>query len=105
MNKFSSPAQDVAASLRAIFELCSILDFNVVGQWRPREELALEDALSRVPDASDWGLAPAIRDDIFRRFGAPAVDLFASDLWHVAPSFITPRFMPGCAAVDALHRD
>jgi hypothetical protein len=58
LNKFSSRAPDVAASLREIFKLCSALDFDVVAQWRPREELAEEDALSRVPDASDWGLAP-----------------------------------------------
>jgi hypothetical protein len=42
---------------------------------------------------------------IFETFGAPTMDLFASDTWHVAPTFIKPRFMPGCAAVDALVQD
>jgi hypothetical protein len=105
LNKFSSPAPDVAASLREIFILCSTLDFDVIAQWKPREELAIEDALSRVPDASDWGLAPRALAFILNAFGSPGTDLFASDLWHVAPSFVTPRYMPGCAAVDALNLD
>jgi hypothetical protein len=76
-----------------------------VAQWRPREELTLQDALSRVPDASDWGLAPKLLQAIVERFGSPDVDLFASDTWHVAAKFVTPRFMPGCSAVDALRTD
>jgi hypothetical protein len=105
LNKFSSTAPDVAASLKEIFKLCSNVDFDVVAQWKPRDELALEDGLSRVPDATDWGLAPGVRSVIIEEFGTPCTDLFASDLWHVAPVFITPRFMPGCAGVDALHLD
>jgi hypothetical protein len=42
---------------------------------------------------------------IIKRFGRPSVDLFASDMWHVAERFVTPRFMPGCSAVDALRSD
>jgi hypothetical protein len=95
----------MAASLRSILELCSSLDFDVVAQWRPREELAVEDALSRVADASDWGLAPLVLGSIFREFGRPSIDLFASDVWHVATSFVNPHYMSECAAVDALRRD
>lgn len=72
INKFNSTAPDVAAGLRGIFELCSNLDFDVVAQGKPREELVLEDALSRVPDASDWGLSPAVCQDIIQRFGSQA---------------------------------
>jgi hypothetical protein len=79
LNKFNSTIPDIATSLRSIFELCSNLDFDVVAQWKPREELALEDALSRFPDASDWGMAPAVRSQIMAEFGVPTVDLFASD--------------------------
>jgi hypothetical protein len=95
----------VASGLKEIFQLCSSLDFNVLAQWRPREELKLEDALSRIPDATDWGLAPSARSAIFATFGFPSVDLFASDTWHTAATFITPHFTPGCAAVDALSID
>jgi hypothetical protein len=105
LNKFSSTAPDVAASLKEIFALCSSLDFDVLGQWRPREELAAEDALSRVPEASGWGLAPRALALVVGAFGPPSVDLFASDLWHIAPSFVTPRYMSGCTAVDALNLD
>lgn len=105
LNKFSSTAPDVAASLREIFTLCSELDFDVVAQWKPREELSERDALSRVPDASDWGLAPRALALVLSTFGPPSADLFAPDLWHVAPTFITPQHMPGCVAVDALNQD
>jgi hypothetical protein len=105
LNKFSSPAPDVAASLREIFAICSTLDFDVVAQWSPRDELAAEDALSRVPDASDWGLAPRALALIVSTFGAPSVDLFASNLWHVCPTFVSARHMPGCAVADALNLD
>jgi hypothetical protein len=105
INKFNSTAPDVAAGLRGIFELCSNLDFDVVAQWKPREELVLEDALSRFPDASDWGLSPAVRQEITQRFGYPSIDLFASDRWHVTTAFVAPRFMPGCVSVDALQCD
>jgi hypothetical protein len=77
LNKFSSTAPDVADSLKETFKLCSTLDFDVLGQWRPREELAAEDALSRVPDASDWGLAPRAPALVLGAFGPPSVDLFA----------------------------
>jgi hypothetical protein len=102
LNKFRSSAPDVADSLKGIFELCSSLEFDVVAQWKPR---GVEDALSRVPDASDWSLAPSILSSICQAFGTPTADLFASDVWHVAPTFVTPRYMPGCAAVDAHYQD
>lgn len=105
VNSMRSSAPDVNAVLQEIFTLCSEGDFDVLAQWKPRAELAVQDALSRVPDASDWGLAPAVLRAAFLLFGQPDVDLFASDTWHVAERFITPRYMPGCCAVDALRTD
>jgi hypothetical protein len=105
LNQFRSLAPDVAASLREIFKICSSLDFDVLAQWRPREELAAEDALSRFPEASNWGLAPAIMHSLIEQFGRSSVDMFASDFWHIAASFVTPSYMLGCSAVDAVNRD
>jgi hypothetical protein len=90
LNKFSSTAPDVAASLREIFALCSMLDFDVVAQWEPMEEVTMEDTLSRVLDASDWGLAPRALAHIIDAFGTPVTDLFAFDLWHVTPRSSRP---------------
>ena len=105
VNSMRSPAPDVNTVLQEVFTLCSEADFDVLAQWKPRAELAVQDALSRVPDASDWGLAPAVLQAAISLFGQPDVDLFASDTWHVAERFVTPRFMPGCCAVDALRTD
>jgi hypothetical protein len=85
LNKFSSTAPDVAASLKEIFKLCSSLDFDVVAQWKPRDELAHEDALSRVPDATDWGLAPRTCLNIIGEFGTPCADLFDSQICGMSP--------------------
>lgn len=80
LDKFSSKAPNVAAPLREIFEICSSLDFDMIAHWKPREELAVEDPLSRVSDPSDWGSASTARAFIINFFGQPSVDLFASDL-------------------------
>lgn len=105
INNFRSSAPDINALLQEIFELCSMSNFDVVTQWKSRDELALQDALSRVSDASDWGLAPHVLQKAIAQFGHPDVDLFASDTWHVTNRFVAPRFMPGCLAVDALKTD
>ncbi|GAQ83654.1 Hypothetical protein KFL_001560210 [Klebsormidium nitens] len=105
VNSFRSSAPDLNAVLQEIFKLCSEADFDVLAQWKPRVELAEHDALSLVPDASDCGLNPKVFADVISLFGRPDVDMFASDTWHVAGQFVTPRYMRGCLAVDALSTD
>jgi hypothetical protein len=41
-----------------------------------------------------------------RHFGfMPTIDLFASDIHHVASKFVSKFFTPGCIAVDATKQD
>jgi hypothetical protein len=50
-------------------------------------------------------MVPKVVSQIMEELGRPSVDLFASDTWHVASRFVSPRFVPGCTAVDALNWD
>jgi hypothetical protein len=106
VNQFRSRAPDVNRLMKEIFALCTEKDFDVVAQWRPREEMQLEDDLNKLPDSSDWGLRQTDRDAVLREFRVrPAIDLFASDVWHATSRFVSQHATPGAYAVDAMRQD
>lgn len=106
LNHFRSPIPEINQVLRGIFRLCCENQFDVVAKWIPRESLVEADALSRLPDPSDWGLTASEQQKIFRHFGRrPTVDIFASDAHHVADKFLSLYYTPGCFAVDAIKQD
>lgn len=57
VNNFRSKAPDVHSAIKKIFFLGAEFSFDVVADWKPRELMALEDALSKAPDSSDWASA------------------------------------------------
>ena len=64
------------------------------------------DALSRQKDTSDWMLEPAIARRIFRQFGRPLIDLFASRRSkQVSKYFTSDRHDLGALGTDALHQN
>ncbi|GAQ91453.1 Reverse transcriptase [Klebsormidium nitens] len=75
VNAMNSRAPDVNAALRQLFELCVGGDFDVVR--RIKGEFGVE----------------------------PALDLFASDTWHLSDRFFSQHITPGCIAADALRVD
>jgi hypothetical protein len=82
------------------------LHCDVLARSVPWENLAAADALSREPDASNWGIQTDLYVNICKRFCVqPAVDIFASDIHHQAPEFCSRIFVPGCIAIDAFRRD
>lgn len=106
INAFRSRAPDVNEALRKVFELCTAHDFDVVAQWKPREEMQEEDDLSKHKDGSDWGLRAEDRERILDTFGVqPAIDLFASETWHVTRRFVSLHLTPGCLTADATRVD
>lgn len=106
INAFRSRAPDVNGALQKVFELCTEKDFDVVAQWKPREEMQAEDDLSKQKDSSDWGLRTEDRERILNKFGVrPVIDLFASEDWHVTEKFVSMHITPGCAAADATRAD
>ncbi|GAQ90234.1 Reverse transcriptase [Klebsormidium nitens] len=106
VNAMNSRAPDVNAALRQLFELCAEGDFDVVAQWKPRAEMQEEDDLSKFQESSDWGLSAERVRRILGEFGVePALDLFASDTWHVSDRFFSQHITPGCLGADALRVD
>jgi hypothetical protein len=106
INNFRSPVPAINEALRDLFRIRSELHCDVLARWVPRENLAAADALSREPDASDWGIQAGLYANICKRFGVqPAVDIFASDIHHQAPEFCSRIFVPGCKAIDAFRQD
>jgi hypothetical protein len=78
----------------------------VLATWVPRDLLGTADALSRDPDASDWGINPSLYNQICKRFHArPDVDLFGFESNPTAPVFVSRLYTPGCSAVDAFRLD
>jgi hypothetical protein len=106
INVFRSRAPDVNEALQRIFEPCAAKDFDVVAQWKPREEMQAEDDLSNYRDSSDWGLRSEDKEKVLAVFDVrPAIDLFASETWHVTRKFVSLHLTPGCIAADALRAD
>ncbi|GAQ84615.1 putative DNA/RNA polymerases [Klebsormidium nitens] len=106
INSMRSSSPDVNKILQDFFLFSCENGVDVKAYWKPREEMQEEDALSRFPDASDWGLSSPLFQKVTAWFGVkPSVDLFASDIWHVTEKFVSKEFTPGCLAVDALNQD
>jgi hypothetical protein len=104
INNLRRPVPDINEALRELFRVSSKLHCDVLARWVPREKLAVADALSREPDATDWGLSPDIHEKVCRRFGVlPSVDLFGSDTFHTTAEFVSKVYTPGCTAVDAFR--
>lgn len=106
INNFRSSSPDVNDLLRTLFDICLAAGCNVQARWVPRQHIQQADALSRDPDAADWGLAPQLVADIVAHFGVrPACDLFASAHHHVSDNFVSKFYEPGCSAVQAMRLD
>lgn len=61
------------------------------------------DHLSRKKAPPEWHLLPRITKIVFRKWGTPAIDLFASNIAHVVPKYCTlDRTDKAAALYDAL---
>jgi hypothetical protein len=106
INQLRSKAADITKTLKEVFKLCIWSGFNVWAVLKPRDQLQEEDMLSRQPDAADWGIAPEVFNSICSKFGAKiAINLFASNVWHVTPRFVSLFYTPGCEVCRALLQD
>jgi hypothetical protein len=106
LNHLRSPVTEINEVLKGVFNICAEFNADVIGKWVPREQLTAADALSREPDAMDWGIAKEIFEQACAKLGCrPSIDMFASDVHHVVDKFVSQFFSPGCAAADALRLD
>ncbi|GAQ87420.1 reverse transcriptase [Klebsormidium nitens] len=106
IGKFRSSVPLIRSALKQVLELCAEFRCDLVTRWVPREDLAEADALSREPDASDWGVSASVFRKLTEHFGVnPSIDLFASATFHVAERFVAKYYTPGCTAVHAMALD
>jgi hypothetical protein len=91
--------------IREIFELAQQHGIELRIQWIPREENTRADIISKFFDTSDWKISPAIFRRLERRWGSPAVDLFATHLNRLVPRFFSRFWCPGTHGVDSFARD
>ena len=67
----------------------------------------LADSLSRRNQiqSTEWSLNPSVAGSLFKRWGKPHVDLFATRHNHKLPLFVSPVPDPRAWEVEALHLD
>jgi hypothetical protein len=106
LNHMRSSVPLISSALKEALELSAAFEFDITARWVPREENQAADALSREPDASDWGIDPRLLSKIVNHFQIRiAVDLFASSAHHVCVDYVSQYYTPGCLAVHAFKQD
>jgi hypothetical protein len=106
LNHLRSPVTEINDLLKGVFKLCSEFRADVIGRWIPRGMLEEADALSREPDAGDWGISQHVYQDACQVLHvSPKIDVFGSDVHHVTARFISQFYTPGCMAIDAIRVD
>ena len=98
---------------RAICDLASDLwfwasarDITLKARHIPGKYNVLADVLSRSKEALplEWELHPSVLKAVFRHFGIPTVDLFATKFNHKLPEYVSPVLDPNAVAVDAFSQ-
>ena len=103
--------------VRQLWERCKQLDFELEVVWYPREEggQQIADALSKLPDNTQWRLGRRVMDQLaswasaLELDGSPcgrrfSVDLFADDHTHQAPMFFSRHYCPGTSGINAFSQ-
>jgi hypothetical protein len=60
VNHFRSHVPEINEILKGMFEISAELKSDVIAKWIPRENFTEADALSRLPDPSDWGISAEV---------------------------------------------
>ena len=91
---------------REILDICMSHNITLILSHLPGIANTGADALSRGKTQEEWHLSPVVVQKIFRIFGLPQVDLFASAATSHLPVYFTlNRHDRQSAGVDALQQD
>lgn len=78
--------------MNATYDILGILDLyhiHMTAQFIPGRYNVEADRLSRFRNQSEWHLLPSAIETIFRLWGTPEIDLFASQKAHVVPAYVS----------------
>ena len=87
-----------------LFEILDELKVCLIPTHLPRACKVTADALSRLnrPSPTEWRLGKENLNRLFSVFGTPLIDMFATDMNKVVPTFVSPYPDESAWAVDAL---
>lgn len=95
--------------LNLTFGLLAIVDqWNITlsAQYLPGRFNTIADRLSRRQPLPEWHLVPAVTSEVFKLWGTPDIDLFASERSAVVPDYASIDPADGGASfIDAFSRD
>ncbi|KAJ2952630.1 hypothetical protein O0L34_g6958 [Tuta absoluta] len=74
---------------RIIFNVLMTYRINLVTSYIPGPLNTIADSLSRFKRLPEWHLLPEACQVVFRKWGRPVIDLFASHSAHVVPCYVT----------------
>uniref|UniRef100_A0A8D8RAW4 Polyprotein P3 n=1 Tax=Cacopsylla melanoneura TaxID=428564 RepID=A0A8D8RAW4_9HEMI len=72
-----------------LFLLTSVLNIHILPFYIPGKLNGLADSLSRQSVLPEWHLKPSITQVVFRRWGVPVIDLFASKRSRVVSDYVS----------------
>ena len=106
MNKLGGTvSQNLMAITKDLWLWCLQRDISLIAEHLPGVQNTIADEESRVmKDRTDWKLNPEVFNQINRRLGPLAVDLFASRLTTQLPRFFSWRPDPEAEALNAFSQ-
>nr|CAI5846212.1 unnamed protein product [Callosobruchus analis] len=72
-----------------LLETCQTFNITIQPQYIPGKYNSTADHLSRGRLLPDWSLSKIATQQLFRKWGTPEVDLFATNLSAVVPNYVT----------------
>ena len=91
---------------KSIWNYLLSLNITITVEYLPSRLNVRADWESRnATDSSDWKLYQNVFLEITKLLGTPAVDLFASRLYHQLPLYMTRKPNPNSFATDAMQQD
>lgn len=74
---------------KKLFDLISMLGIHIIPHFIQGRLNSLADSLSRQTPVPEWHLLPSYTKQVFRRWGTPEIDLFASSRSRVVPTYVS----------------
>lgn len=104
-NQGGTRSEPLLSITRTIYNYLMIYRIHLITSYIPGPLNSVADSLSRFKALPEWHLLPVACEIIFRKWGTPTVDLFASQSAHVVPFYATRDLRdPEAAFHDAFSR-
>ena len=100
-NSGGTHSESLSTLAGEVLRWCESLSISLRPRFIPGRRNAIADVLSRKCVGSEWTLHPVVCEKIFRVWGSPQVDLFATALTRRLPLYVSPLPDQGAWRQDA----